>query len=89
MKALRRSRTDRRIGGVCGGIGEYFGIDPNAVRLIWIVATVFTMGIGVLLYLLAWLLIPEEGALSTGTAPAGATSGTSASAGTAGSEHNR
>ena len=60
MKELKRSRTDRMLAGVCGGIGEYLGIDPNVIRLIWIGVSVFTVGAGILAYLLAWLIIPEE-----------------------------
>jgi phage shock protein C len=59
---LYRSRTDRKIGGVCGGIGEYFGIDPILIRLIWILFAI--SGGGFIAYLIAWLVIPEppEGA---------------------------
>ncbi len=60
MKELKRSRTDRMVAGVCGGIGEYLEIDPNVIRLVWVVVTVFSMGIGLLAYLLAWFIIPEE-----------------------------
>ncbi len=60
MKELKRSRTNRWIAGVCGGIGEYLEIDPNVIRLIWVVLTVMTSGAGILIYLLAWLIIPEE-----------------------------
>ena len=60
MKELKRSRTNAVIAGVCGGIGEYLEIDPNVIRLIWVVVTVFTVGVGVIAYLLAWLIVPEE-----------------------------
>ncbi|MEN6343241.1 MAG: PspC domain-containing protein [Methanospirillum sp.] len=70
MKELKRSRTDRMVAGVCGGIGEYLEIDPNVIRLIWVVVTVFTVGTGVLAYLLAWLVIPEEAPLETQTGSA-------------------
>lgn len=55
---LYRSRTDRKIGGVCGGIGEYFGIDPVLIRLIWILFAI--SGGGLIAYLIAWLVIPES-----------------------------
>ena len=76
MKELKRSRTDRMIAGVCGGIGDYLGIDPNVIRLIWVGVSIFTVGTGVLAYLLAWLIIPEEAlpvteAMPPGAAPAG------------------
>lgn len=60
-KQLRRSRSARMIAGVCGGIAEYFGIDANLVRLVMVVLTFFG-GTGVLIYLIAWVLIPEADA---------------------------
>lgn len=57
-KRVYRSRTDRRLAGVCGGIGKYFEVDPTPVRVVWAV-TCF-IGLGVLMYLLAWIIIPEE-----------------------------
>ncbi|RLE66738.1 MAG: PspC domain-containing protein [Thermoprotei archaeon] len=59
MKRLYRSRKERILGGVCGGLGKYFNVDPNIIRLLWIAFTLF-YGIGVLLYILAWIIIPEE-----------------------------
>ena len=58
MKELRRSTTDVKLCGVCGGIAEYFGIDSNLVRLIWIAISLF-WGTGVLLYILAAVLMPK------------------------------
>ena len=69
MKELKRSRTDRMLAGVCGGIGEYLGIDPNVIRLIWIGVSVFTAGAGILAYLLAWLIVPEEALSPPETVP--------------------
>jgi phage shock protein C len=65
---LTRSRTDRFIGGVCGGLGKYLGIDSTIVRLIFLVL-MFGNGIGVLIYFILWILLPVEGepAPSTGT----------------------
>jgi phage shock protein C len=57
-KRLVRSRTDAVLGGVCGGLGEYFGVDSNLVRLIFIIFCALT-GFGVLVYLAAWLIVPE------------------------------
>ena len=65
-KRLVRSRSDRMLGGVCGGLGEYLGIDPTLVRLFFVLLT-FGEGIGVMLYLLLWLLIPAEGSERTGS----------------------
>jgi phage shock protein C len=59
-KRLYRSRENRMVAGVCAGLGDYFGIDATIVRLIFVAFTVFA-GMGVLLYLVAWLIIPEQG----------------------------
>ena len=58
-KELRRSTTDRVFAGVCGGLGEYFGIDSNIVRVLWVL---FALGggSGLLVYIISALLIPEE-----------------------------
>ena len=58
MKRLYRSRTNRKIAGVCGGIGEYCNIDPTIVRLLALLL-VFGYGSGLLAYLIAALVIPE------------------------------
>ncbi|AKB24008.1 Stress-responsive transcriptional regulator [Methanosarcina sp. MTP4] len=58
MKKLYRSRNNRMIFGVCGGIGEYFDVDPTLVRLVWLLFTFW--GAGILAYLIAWIIIPEE-----------------------------
>ena len=58
-RKLYRSRTDYMIGGVCGGLAEYLGIDSTVVRLIMALAT-FVGGMSLLVYLLMWLIIPEE-----------------------------
>jgi len=60
MKQLLRSRRDRVFAGVCGGVGEYFEIDPNLVRLVWILISLAGVVPGVLLYLLAWMILPED-----------------------------
>jgi phage shock protein PspC (stress-responsive transcriptional regulator) len=57
---LRRSRTDRHVAGLSGGLGRYAGIDPLIFRILFVVLTVFG-GSGILLYALGWLLVPEEG----------------------------
>lgn len=59
MKRLYRSRQNRVIGGVCGGIGEYLEIDPVLIRLVW--GILFLIGgVGFIAYLIAWIIIPEE-----------------------------
>ena len=62
---LQRSRTNRMISGVCGGMGEKFGVDANLIRLIWVAFTLGTMGFGALVYAGMVLLMPE-GQTSTG-----------------------
>ena len=57
-KRLQRSRLDRSLAGVCGGIAEYFGWDPTLVRVGWVVLTLMG-GSGILLYLVMWLVMPE------------------------------
>ena len=59
MKRLYRSRTDRIFGGVCAGIGEYAEVDPTIVRLIWVVLTLLSLGVGLAVYIVAWIIIPE------------------------------
>ena len=61
MKTLHKSSANKMIAGVCGGIGEYFNIDPTLVRL-GFVALSFMFGGGVLVYILAAIIIPREGA---------------------------
>jgi phage shock protein C len=57
-KRLCRSRSNRTLAGVCGGIAEYYGWDPTLVRVAWIVLTLLG-GSGILLYLIMWLVMPE------------------------------
>ncbi|MFC4526526.1 PspC domain-containing protein [Dyella halodurans] len=57
-KRLYRSRSDRKIAGVCGGIAEHFGWDPTLVRLGWVLLTLMG-GSGILIYLILWLVMPE------------------------------
>jgi phage shock protein PspC (stress-responsive transcriptional regulator) len=59
-KRLYRSRSDRMLGGVCGGLGAYFNVDPSLVRLAFVLLLVFG-GSGFLLYLILWIVLPEEG----------------------------
>jgi phage shock protein C len=61
-KTLYRTYDGRIIAGVCSGLGEYFGVDANLIRVIFFILTVFTGGVfGILVYLGAWLVIPEVG----------------------------
>ncbi len=58
-KKLYRSRTDRKIAGVCGGLGEYFGIDPTLMRLLFVLGLLFVGGT-LLAYIILMIVIPEE-----------------------------
>ena len=58
-KRLYRSRTDRKLGGVCAGIAAYYDLDPTVVRLI-AVATILLPGPSVIAYIVAWIIVPEE-----------------------------
>jgi len=58
-KRLYRSRTDCKFAGVCGGLGEYFNIDPTLIRIITVVLF-FAHGVGLLAYIIAWIAMPKE-----------------------------
>lgn len=64
-KRFYKSRTDKKLAGVCAGVAEYFEVDPTLVRLIWVVFT-FAGGAGVLAYIIAAIIMPEA---PTGTPP--------------------
>jgi phage shock protein C len=59
MKRLYRSDTQKMLGGVCGGLAEYFNIDVTLVRLLWAL-TLFFGGAGLLFYIFAWIIIPPR-----------------------------
>ncbi len=59
-RQLRRSLTDRKIFGVCGGLADYFSIDPNLTRILYVVLCLATGGAGVLLYFILALLVPDD-----------------------------
>ncbi|GAA5262762.1 PspC domain-containing protein [Methanocalculus sp. MC3] len=59
-KRLTRSKTNRLLAGVCGGIAEYYGWDPSLVRIGWIVLSFIPAFPGIILYILALIIIPEE-----------------------------
>ena len=58
MKQLCKSNTNKKIAGVCGGIGEYFGIDPTLVRLGFVALSLFGGG-GLVVYIIAAIIMPE------------------------------
>jgi len=59
-KRLARSRDDRWLSGVCGGVANYLGVDANLVRLIVVLGTIFGFGSLFIAYLVAWVLMPQE-----------------------------
>lgn len=58
-KRLYRSYTDKMLGGVCGGLGEYFDIDPVIIRVLFVIALLFGGG-GILAYIILWIVIPQK-----------------------------
>ena len=61
-KRLYRSTKNKVLGGVCGGLGEYFNIDPVIVRILWILFCL-AWGVGILAYIIAWIIIPKNPAI--------------------------
>ena len=59
-KKLYRSKKEKIIGGVCGGIGEFLEIDPTVIRVIWAFVTIMSIGAGIIAYILAWIITPEK-----------------------------
>lgn len=60
-KRLTRTRQDRMLAGVCGGLAKYLYVDPTVVRLVFALATFFTILFpGVLIYLIMWIIVPKE-----------------------------
>lgn len=59
-KKLYRSRRNKMLCGVCGGLGEYLGIDPTVVRLLVVLLSLSSVGMGVVIYFVAAFIIPEE-----------------------------
>jgi phage shock protein C len=58
IKRLYRSNNEKMLGGVCGGMAEYFNVDPTIVRLVWVVFAL--CGAGILAYLIGWIIIPQR-----------------------------
>jgi phage shock protein C len=59
-KKLYRSQTQRMLGGVCGGLAEYFGQDVSLIRILWVIGTVISYGMGILVYVIMLIVFPEE-----------------------------
>jgi phage shock protein PspC (stress-responsive transcriptional regulator) len=60
MQRLYRSKKERILGGVCAGLGEHLNVDPTVIRLVWAVVTLLSFGTGIIIYILAWIIIPED-----------------------------
>lgn len=63
MKRLYRSEKEQMLGGVCGGIAEYFDIDPTIIRIFFVLVVFPTVGFGFITYLLLWAIIPTESSI--------------------------
>jgi len=64
MTKIERSRKNKLLAGVCGGIGEAFNINPNIIRVIWVILTVILFDvflIGILAYIICWVFLPQAG----------------------------
>lgn len=60
-RSLRRSRSNRMIAGVVGGLADYFGLDPTLARIIYVLVSIFSAAFpGILVYIGLWILIPQE-----------------------------
>lgn len=59
IKRMYRSEKNKVLGGVCGGLGEYFNVDPVLIRILWVLFAL-AYGSGILAYIIAWLVIPKK-----------------------------
>ncbi|MGB7848137.1 MAG: PspC domain-containing protein [Candidatus Acidiferrum sp.] len=57
VKRLMRSSRDKKIGGVCAGLADYFDLDPTIVRVVWLLSVLFA-GTGFLVYIILWIVLP-------------------------------
>ena len=60
MNKLYLSNTDRKIGGVCGGLGEYYEKDSTLIRILFVLLAIFSFGSGIVIYLVMWLIVPKK-----------------------------
>lgn len=66
MASLTRSRTDKFLAGVCGGLAQKFGMDANLVRILFVLAAIFIQPLGWMAYVVLWLVLPYEDGGETG-----------------------
>ena len=63
---LRRSRSNKMVAGVIGGLANYFGFDPTMARVLYVILSVVSVGFpGILVYIILWIIMPEEGEITT------------------------
>ncbi|SDN37359.1 PspC domain-containing protein [Allokutzneria albata] len=60
VRRFRRSRTDRMVAGVCGGVARVLNVDAALLRILLVAATLLGFGTGAVLYLVCWILMPED-----------------------------
>lgn len=75
VRRLYRSQQQKILGGVCGGLAEYFNVDVTLVRLLWILVTLIG-GAGILAYIIAWIIVPVQPGHGTVTPPRNSSAGT-------------
>lgn len=63
-RRLTRTQNDCMIAGVCGGLAHFFGLDPSLVRIAYVFLTLFTAFCGGIVYVIMWLIVPQEDSLS-------------------------
>ena len=68
VKKLMRASRDKKIGGVCAGLADYFDLDPTIVRVVWLLA-IFFAGTGLLVYLVLWIVLPQAPLTPTAAVP--------------------
>jgi phage shock protein C len=63
---LRRSRSNKMIAGVIGGLAKYFGFDPTMARVLYVILSIVSVAFpGILVYIILWIIMPEEGEIVT------------------------
>jgi len=60
MKRLYKSDTNKKVSGVCAGIADYFNLDPTLIRILWVVLTLCSVGLGLFAYVLCALIMPNQ-----------------------------